>query len=117
MSEVQAGKLRKRLTLLAPPNPGQATADSFGQPQTTYADQGKLWGSVEALNGREYWQAMQAQVTLSHRVELRYSSAALTIAKDWRLSFEGRILNVQLPPRDVDGRRRLVELLCLEVAK
>ena len=110
------GKFRKRLTLLAPPRPDADAQDSFGQPVLTYGDEGQLWGEVTALGGREYWQAQQTQALFTHRVRVRFCARALTIAKDWRLSYEGHTLNVEVPPRDVEGTRRELEILCKEVA-
>ena len=51
------GKYSKRLTLLAPPPPESNAKDSFGKPVITYPENGKIWGEVMALGGREYWQA------------------------------------------------------------
>jgi SPP1 family predicted phage head-tail adaptor len=114
MPEVEAGKLRKRLTVTAPPNPNDADRDSFGQPKMPQGEEFQLWGSVEAVSGRESWQAAQAQVIFSHRVLVRYSIKARVIGKDWRITFEGKTLNVMCPARDVEGRRRQLEILCQE---
>lgn len=112
--ETTTGQLRKRLSVEGGADPESGTANTFGEPDRTKSQEWLLWGSVEALSGREYWQASQAQVTISHRVVVRFSFRALSIGQDWRLSYEGHVLNVQVPPRDVDGRRKFLEILCLE---
>ena len=115
MNEVQAGRLRKRLTFTAPPGPDDVTIDSHGQTRPTNDPKGTLWGSVEAVGGREFWQAQEGQVLFTHKVEIRFSGFAQQIGKNWQVNYEGHVLNIQLPPRDPDGRRRKLELLCIEV--
>ena len=102
------------MTFRAPINPDDAARDSFGQPTITQEEKFSLWGSVEAITGREYWWAQQAQVMVSHRITIRYGKQALTVKKNWQVSFDGKILNVFVPPRDVDGTERRMEILCLE---
>lgn len=111
--EIEAGKLRHRLSLLAPPNADDQRPDSFGQVPQGPVLVTQVWGSVEAVSGREFWQAQQAGVVISHRIVIRFTAVA--IAKDWQIQARGRTFNVMVPPRDVDGRRRRVEIMCQEM--
>lgn len=101
--------------MLQPPSPAAQNLDSHGQDATPYEIAGQTYGDVLALTGREFWQAQQAQVVFSHRVQLRYSSLALKIGKDWRIQYDGGLLNVEVPARDVDGRKRMLEVMCREL--
>lgn len=112
--EIKAGQTRKRLTLLAPPSPEDMPRDSFGGQIPVASVTYTLWGNVEALSGRDFWQAQQAQVVFSHRVTVRYSRLALEIGKDWKIVVDGSTLEVMLPPRDIEGRRRSLEIMCQE---
>lgn len=111
MTGIQAGKLRKRIAFLAPQD--EPDTDAVGQPKGTEAPAFTVYGELEALAGKEFWQAQQAQVVFSHRLTIRWTSRP--IAKNWRALVDGKRLNVQIPPRDPDGRRRVLEVLCLEI--
>lgn len=68
--------------------------------------------SVEALSGREFWQAQQAQSAVSHAVEMCYFPGLTTQHRlKWLPS--NRILNIESVTND-DGRNRKLTLRCVE---
>lgn len=65
---MRAGKLRHRLKLQSP---GTGKND-YNEPVESWPDVATVWGSVEPLNGREYFQAMQYNPEITHQIKIRY---------------------------------------------
>lgn len=108
MNPVDAGKLRTRVEIQ-----NRTTArDGYGDALETWGTAATVWAEVVPLSGRELWAAQQAQADVTTRVRIRYRSD-VTVTPRTRLRIGTRILNVQAAV-DVDGRNRLLELLCVE---
>lgn len=113
---IQAGKLRHRIVISQP----TATQDTFGGTQigqdTVIAT---VWGSVEALGGRELYAAQQKVSDVTHRITIRWMSGirALMVCRfeteptgDPLLNRFFQIQAVENP----DERRHILTLLCIE---
>jgi SPP1 family predicted phage head-tail adaptor len=101
---MRAGNLRHRVQterLSTAPDGGGGYVESW-------VPIAQVWAQVEALSGREYWQAMQVQSEARYRLRLRYQ-ADLTAAD--RIVCGGAVLNIE-HVADPDGRRRELEVLC-----
>jgi SPP1 family predicted phage head-tail adaptor len=117
---VRRGALRKLLTLEQRPV-GFATADAEGAPNAGWLPIGTIRGNVQTLNARERIQAAQAEVELTHVVEIGYRSdidqavisSASASGHNMRLRWGARILNVT-GVLDPDGRRHSLQVTCVE---
>jgi len=84
---IDPGKLRERVTVQ------QATQsrNSLGEAVMSWADWQTVWASVEGVSAREALDAGQQEVTITHRVRLRYLTG---LTQTMRLSWRGRTLNI-----------------------
>ncbi len=107
---MQAGKLRHVIEIQEP----GGSRDAVGERNTTWTTRARLFASVQPISAREQYLAAQAQASTTHRVTIRASDAPPGINASWRLLFGGRVLLIDGPPRNVDERDIVVELLCTE---
>ena len=101
---MQAGKLRERVTILAPPGPEQSQ-DSFGTPADVYDAVATRWAEVKELSGRELWYAEQVQSSVTHEVTFRWFQG---LTEKHRLDFQGRTLEIDSITRDSRKREMTV---------
>lgn len=107
---MRAGWLRHRLEVLVK----QAGRNSFGEEVIAWATAATVWGSVEPLRGREYIEAEQGQVEVSHRVVIRAFPA---VDSSMRLRLEdGRVLEIESVINPLERGERL-ELMCREMVE
>lgn len=66
---IDAGRLRDRVTLLAPGDPDER--DSTGEPSATPVAAGTCWAEVRPLSGREAERARQVVAEATHAVTMR----------------------------------------------
>ena len=104
---MRAGNLRHRVTIQT----FTTTTDSYGQPIESWATFAEVWGAVEPLTGREYFQAQQVQAEVNYRVRLRYLAG---VVPTMRVLHDGRTLEVQAVINP-DERNRELQLMCREV--
>lgn len=103
---MRSGRLRHRVTIQQP----VAAVNGYGERITTWSTVATVWGAVEPLRGREFFDAEQVQAEISHRVVLRYRSG---ISSTMRLLHLSRVLHIQ-QVIDVDERHRELQLMCRE---
>jgi len=106
---ITPGILNKRITiqrLVA----GSPAVNSFGEPQNTWTDLAEVWGSVEPVQGREFWAQQQVQAEITIRVRIRYLS---TVTAGMRVLYGSRILDIGSV---IDPKEKHVEmqLMCSE---
>jgi len=65
---MQAGALRHRVTIQA----ATETQNDFGEVTKTWSDLATVWAAVEALSGREYFEARQLQRSTLTRMIIRW---------------------------------------------
>ncbi len=105
---MRAGELRHRVTIQRLVT-GQ---DDYGQPLDAWQDVATVWAKVEDLTGREYFQAQQVPtVQVSSRVTIRWRS---DVKPEMRVLASNRLLDIKAA-LDPDGKRRELQLMCLEV--
>ena len=68
---MQSGRLNKRVIIYQLVT-GSPAADEFGQPNTSWEELDTIWGSVEPLNGREFWAQQQVQSEITGKIRIRY---------------------------------------------
>ena len=110
---MRAGWLRHWVEVLAK----EASRDSFGAEVITWVTAATVWASVEPLRGREYIEAKQGQVEVSHRVVMRWREG---IGPEMRLRIAGgptgvggRVLEIESVINPLERNERL-ELMCAE---
>lgn len=85
------------------------TTDAGGGSAETWANTATVWARVEALSGREAWQAMQVAASLSHRVTIR--KRAVTAQQRVKHGDDILLIRAVRP----DERDEYRELLCDQV--
>jgi SPP1 family predicted phage head-tail adaptor len=84
---IDAGKLRERVTIQ------QATErrNSLGETTLEWATFAERWASVEGVTAREALGLGQLEVSITHRVRLRYVTG---LTQQMRLQWRGRTLEI-----------------------
>lgn len=86
---MQAGQLRHRLALQSP-----SETIVRGEAVVTWNTVATRWAKIEALQGRELWNARQVQPDITHRIELRFETG-IALTSKWRLLLAGtRVLEI-----------------------
>lgn len=103
-----AGKLNKRVAIKAQ----STTRDALNQKESTWATitNGDTWAAIEPLSNRETQEALSNQMSISHRVKLRYRSDVLP---DMRIFYGTRELAI-VGIRNPKERGEFLEILCVE---
>jgi SPP1 family predicted phage head-tail adaptor len=104
---MKARDLRHRVTLQRL----VLTQGASGDLAQTWEDVTTVWGAVEPLSGREYWQAQQVAAETSIRVRLRYLAG---VEQKMRVLYGTRVLEI-LSIVDLDERHRELQLMCREL--
>lgn len=89
MATINAGELRHRVAIQAK----ASTYDSRGQNSASWSTSTTVWAQIETLTGKELEQARKNYADATHRVTMRYLSAATLTTKN-RLLFGSRALNI-----------------------
>lgn len=106
---LRAGELRHRIDLQS--NSG-STRNAFGETAEAWATMAaSLPAKVEPLSGRELFSAQQIQPDISHKVTIRYRQG---LNAKMRVIFGARTFNVEGPPKNVEERNIVIELMCRE---
>jgi SPP1 family predicted phage head-tail adaptor len=84
---IDPGKLRERLTVqIATPE-----TNALGETVMTWGNSTSVWGSVEGVSAREAIEAGRQDMTLTHKVRLRYLSG---LTQQMRFAWRNRTLNI-----------------------
>lgn len=84
---IDAGKLRDRVTVQA----ATATTNTLGEAVLTWTDTATVWASVEGVSAREALAAGQQNVTVTHKVRMRY---LFGLTQSMRFAWRGRTLEI-----------------------
>lgn len=103
---MRAGQLRHRITIQECTEP----RDSAGSTTEHWSDVATLWGSIEPLKGREYFEAQQVNADVEIRIRTRYKAGIIPKMRVIHGSRHFNILVVIHP----DERKRELELLVKE---
>ena len=104
---MKAGELRHRVTL----QEATETRDTTGAIVTVYVDRATVWGAVEPLTGREFFQAQAVNAETTTRIRIRYWQG---IVPKMRATWDGHTYDIQ-EVREVESRRRELHLMCKEL--
>jgi SPP1 family predicted phage head-tail adaptor len=84
---IDAGKLRDRVTVQI----ASGTTNALGETVLAWSNSTSVWASVDGVSAREALLAGQNQVSMSHRVRMRYLPG---LTHNMRLSWGGRTLEI-----------------------
>lgn len=84
---IEPGKLRERVTVQI----ATGTTNTLGETVLSWADSTAVWASVEGVSAREALAAGQQDVTVTHRVRLRYLPG---LTQQMRFAWRSRTLNI-----------------------
>jgi SPP1 family predicted phage head-tail adaptor len=104
---MDAGQLRERITVLQGRESRSRMDEVVMVYDTTFAT---VWASVQGVSAREYLQAGQQQVEISHKVKMRYLTG---LSAQMRLSWRGRTLEI-ISILEHENRS-IHELICQEI--
>lgn len=104
---MDAGQLRERIAVMQATESRSRMDEVVMSYDQTFAT---VWASVQGVSAREYLQAGQQQVEISHRVKMRYLAG---LSPQMRISWRGRTLEII---SILEHENRSVhELICQEV--
>jgi SPP1 family predicted phage head-tail adaptor len=102
---IDAGKLRERVTVQI----ASGTTNALGETVLAWANSTAVWASVEGVSAREALAAGQQEVTVTHKVQLRYLPG---LNQQMRFAWRNRTLEI-VSLLEHDNRRRH-EAICQE---
>jgi len=85
--------------------------NEYGEKTDTWEDLFETWAEVKPIRSREFFSATAVNSEVTHRVVMRYDSR---VKANMRILHEGRIFEIEGPPRDYMERHDKIELLCRE---
>ena len=97
---MRAGQLRHRLKILKPTD----VAASWNNTETEWTTYATVWGKIEWLSGREYYEANQVQSQNRCIITIRYLRG---LTPNMRIEFEGRTLKIIAPINPKEMGREL----------
>ena len=84
---IDAGKLRERITVQI----ASGTTNTLGETVLTWSNSTSVWASVEGVSAREALTAGQQDVSVSHKVRLRFLPG---LTQQMRFAWQGRTLEI-----------------------
>lgn len=105
---MQAGDLRQRVTIQEAADPAR---DTYGAEIVVWADVATVWGAVEPLTGREFFDAQATNAETTTRIRIRYR---IGIVPKMRVVWGSHRYDIQSVTEIKSGRREL-HLMCREL--
>jgi len=102
---INPGDMRERVDLLAP----SVSEDALGQRVEGFAVAATVWAQLQPIRGREYVAAQASQNEATVRFRLHWRAGVLA---SWRVRWRGQSYRIVADPIDVNGARRVLELMC-----
>lgn len=100
---MRAGTLRHRVTL----QQAETVRDAYGGTSSQFVDVATVWGSLEAVSGREFFSAQQVQSEVTHKLTLRFCP---DVTADMRVVFGAKVFGIEAVLPD-NRQTRLVLML------
>jgi len=109
---MRAGRKRHRLQFIELVESG---SDYGAGGEITREQYKEVWGSLEALRGREYWDSRQTQSEATHIIRTRYIPAGNKNLAELEIELKGtgRVFEIE-HFNDVDGKQKEHEFLVKE---
>ncbi len=103
---MRSGRLRHRLSLQGP----TITNDGLGTPTTTFGTVATIWGSIEPLKGKEFYDSALINSEVTNRIVVRYITP---IAPNYKVVFGTRTFMIE-SIIDLMERRKELHLMVVE---
>lgn len=100
------GKLNRKVEIMEL----DKVSDGAGGYEDTFVPIKKVWANIRPIYGKEYYEAQQAQVQVSHKVTIRYTE---DINRSHILSFNGKVYDIQYL-LNIEEENRYLEIRVLE---
>ena len=84
---IDAGKLRERVTVQI----ASGATNTLGETVLTWANSTAVWASVEGVSAREALAAGQQDVTITHKIKLRYLPG---LTQNMRFAWRSRTMEI-----------------------
>lgn len=84
---IDPGKLRERVTVQI----ASGTTNALGETVLSWSNSTAVWASVEGVSARESLAAGQQEITITHRVRLRYLPG---LTQNMRFAWRSRTLDI-----------------------
>ena len=84
---IDPGKLRERITVQV----ASGSTNALGETVMAWSDSSAVWASVEGVSAREALAAGQQEVSITHKVRLRYLPG---LTQQMRFGWRGRTLEI-----------------------
>jgi SPP1 family predicted phage head-tail adaptor len=84
---IDPGKLRERVTV----QQASGSRNSLGETVLSWSDFAEVWASVEGVSAREALTAGQQEISVTHKVRLRYLPG---LTQQMRFSWRSRTLEI-----------------------
>lgn len=84
---IDAGKLRERVTVQIP----SGTSNALGETVLSWSNSTSVWASVEGVSARESLANGQQEISVTHRVKMRYLPG---LTQNMRFSWRSRTLEI-----------------------
>jgi SPP1 family predicted phage head-tail adaptor len=84
---IDPGKLRERITVQI----ASGSTNALGETVLAWSDSSAVWASVEGVSAREALAAGQQEVSITHKVRLRFLSG---LTQSMRFAWRGRTLEI-----------------------
>lgn len=104
---MDAGRLRERVTV----QQASESRNALGETVLAWSTYAERWASVEGVSAREALTLGQNEITITHKVQMRYLNG---LTQRMRLQWRGRTLEI-VSLLEHENRSRH-ELICQEVA-
>lgn len=108
---IRAGLLRHRIILQSATD--QTTIPISGDVQIVYTDYATIWGSIEPLQGKELWTALQIRADVTHKITFRYNDKTKLLTSKCRVKYNSRIFELG-PVLNDDERNFMLTILAVE---
>ena len=102
---IDAGKLRERVTVQI----ASGTTNALGETVLAWSNSTAVWASVEGVSAREALAAGQQDVTITHKLKLRYLPG---LTQNMRFAWRSRTLDIVSLLEH--GNRSEHEVICQE---
>ena len=113
MPTVRAGKLRHRVVIQRHNGAQNSYGEQEDRAESGWADLIQVWAEAEPPTGTDRFDASRERTDQPYLVRMRRDPRFTVTAAD-RLRWDGRTLDIDAPPADIGGARRLLELSAVE---
>lgn len=104
---MRAGRLNKLITI----EQATETQDATGQAVKSWATYRQVWAAIEPIKSGEHITSQQIVGEATVRIRVRADNG---ITEKMRVSWNGRIYNIEGPPINISERDREMHLMCSE---